>query len=399
MYYENHLDKFKEGITAWNEWRMNSPAAERIDLHDANLRGADLHAANLRDANLRGADLHDANLRWADLSTANLHAAKLHKADLSGVNLTKANLNRVDFIFANLSGANAHKADFHGAELLGANLVVANLSGAKLNGVGLELTDLRGADLRDADLRGADLHGADLRDADLSGVDLSGANLSEGNMVRTNFNGANLTGCRIYGVSAWDLKLQTAIQKDLIITRFRDPDLTVDNLEVAQFVYLLINNEKIRDVIDTITSKVVLILGRFTTERKEILDALREELRKCHYSPVLFDLEKPSSRNLTETITLLARMSRFIIADLTDAKSIPQELYAIIPHLPSVPVKPLLISSQKEYGMFESFRCYPWVLETYYYDSIEEILASIKEKIINPAEEKARELSPTISHR
>ena len=45
--------------------------------------------------------------------------------------------------------------------------------------------------------------------------------------------------------------------------------IQMDNLEVAQFVYLLLNNERIRHVIDTITSKVVLILGRFTDQRKE----------------------------------------------------------------------------------------------------------------------------------
>ena len=92
-------------------------------------------------------------------------------------------------------------------------------------------------------------------------------------------------------------------------------------------------------------------------------------------------------------------MSRFVIADITDAKSIAQELQAIVPHLPSVPVKPLLEISQREYGMFESFRGYTWVLETYYYESIEEILGSLKEKIINPAEEKAGELAHNISDR
>jgi len=49
---------------------------------------------------------------------------------------------------------------------------------------------------------------------------------------------------------------------NLIITDDNEPTITVDNLEVAQFIYLLLNNQKIRDVIDTITSKVVLILGR-----------------------------------------------------------------------------------------------------------------------------------------
>ena len=52
-----------------------------------------------------------------------------------------------------------------------------------------------------------------------------------------------------------------------------DPRITSDNLEIAQFLYLLLNNRKIRDVSDTITSKVVLILGRFSDERKAVLDA------------------------------------------------------------------------------------------------------------------------------
>jgi hypothetical protein len=37
--------------------------------------------------------------------------------------------------------------------------------------------------------------------------------------------------------------------------------LGVDNIEVVQFIYLMLNNQKIRDVIDTITSKAVLISG------------------------------------------------------------------------------------------------------------------------------------------
>jgi hypothetical protein len=58
----------------------------------------------------------------------------------------------------------------------------------------------------------------------------------------------------------------------LIITKENEPEITVDNIEVAQFIYLLMHNQKIRDVIDTITSKVVLILGRFTPKRKQVLE-------------------------------------------------------------------------------------------------------------------------------
>ena len=33
------------------------------------------------------------------------------------------------------------------------------------------------------------------------------------------------------------------------------------------------------------------------------------------YLPILFDFEKPKSRNTDETITLLARMARFVVAE------------------------------------------------------------------------------------
>src|SRR6202030_3344815 len=149
--------------------------------------------------------------------------------------------------------------------------------------------------------------------------------------------------------------------------------------------YLLLNNKKIRDVIDTITSKVVLILGRFTPERKIILNAIREEIRKRNYTPVLFDFKKPASRDITETVSTLAHMARFVIADITDAKSIPQELMTIVPNLPSVPVQPLILNSQHEYGMFEHFTRFPWFLPVYRYADESSLLQSLQEKVIAPA--------------
>ena len=50
---------------------------------------------------------------------------------------------------------------------------------------------------------------------------------------------------------------------------------------------LLLHNEKIRKVIDTITSKAVLILGRFTPERKKVLDALRDGLRQRNRTSIV----------------------------------------------------------------------------------------------------------------
>lgn len=155
---------------------------------------------------------------------------------------------------------------------------------------------------------------------------------------------------------------------------------------------MLLNNAEIRDVIDTIAKKAVLILGRFTPERKAILDALREALRARGYVPILFDFDRPSSRNVTETVKTLAHLSRFIIADLTDPGSIPYELAQIVPGL-VVPVQPILLEGNRAFAMFPDLpRTYHWVLPTYSYTDQAHLLASLQKYIVAPAEQKAQEL-------
>jgi uncharacterized protein YjbI with pentapeptide repeats len=345
----DHLKTLQQGVDVWNAWRKQHPVEP--DLSEATLSMRDLRRANLRGANLRGAELSGANLAAADLIKADLSEADLGGASLRG---------------AHLRGANLREADLRLATLINA--------------------DLTGANLREVDLRGANLIGANLSCANLSWAKLSGADLTYASLVEVDIANADLTGCSIYGVSAWGLKLSDETkQQNLIITRLGESEITVDNIEVAQFIYLLLNNQKIREVIDTITSKAVLILGRFTPVRKQVLDALRDELRKRNYLPIVFDFDKPVGRDITETVSLLARMARFVVADITDAKSIPQELGIIVPHLPSVPVQPLLLEGSDEYSMFEHFRRYPWVLNPYRYKSQEELIGNLADRVICPA--------------
>lgn len=136
----------------------------------------------------------------------------------------------------------------------------------------------------------------------------------------------------------------------------------------------------------------MLILGRFTPDRKAVLDAIREELRRRDYVPVLFDFEKPDNRDFTETVSTLARMSRFIIADITDPNSIPLELQAIIPDL-AIPVQPLLAEGSSEFSMFRDLRRkYNWVLPVHRYKDLNDLLLSLNGKVIAHAEAKANEL-------
>ena len=376
---------------------------QRSNLSSINLSGANLSHANLSNQHLSGSNLNALDLSGADLSNTNLERANLSKAILTDADLSKSKLAGANLNEANLSGAILCKADLSGANLLKTSLSKANLEGANISRATLRGANLSNAilieaylyraTLSNADLTEANLRLANLIDANLIGADLSRADLSFSTFVRTNLKGTTLTECRIYGISAWDVELTGAKQNSLVITPPDEPIITVDNLKIAQFIYLLLNNKEIREVIDTITSKVVLILGRFTPERKVLLDALREELRKRSYLPVLFDFEKPSNRDLTETVSTLAHLARFVIADLTDAKSIPQELDRIVPNLPSVAVQPLILNSQHEYGMFEHFTRYSWVLPLYRYTDEVSLLQSLQEKVIAPAEQKVKELA------
>ncbi len=401
-----HLAKLKEGIEAWNKWREENPN-ETIDLKEANLGDANLvgvnfsfadltrvifREADLDEANLREAELYEANFRRANLGGANLHRAKLSEADFYDADLARVNL-----VDANLFHASLYKADLRGADLRGASLRGADLCKADLRKANLSAADLYGADfnaamLIDADLSRASLEETRLIGADLLRANLTGADLSKASLIATNLRDATLTGCHVYGISAWNLCLEGAVQSNLVITRSDEPTIQVDNLEVAQFVYLLLNNERIRHVIDTITSKVVLILGRFTPGREAVLNAIRDELRKRDYLPVLFDFQKPDSKDLTGTVTTLANMARFIIADLTEPSSVPHELATIAPST-IVPVQTILLNGQREYAMFpDLMRRHHWVLEPYQYESSEALIAHLDDRVIAPAEAKAKVL-------
>ena len=357
-----HLELIKKGTAAWNQWRGAHKGIR------PELSHGDFRAHDLTQINLVGAQLNEAKLRDARATKANLRKANLSEADLRGADLSKAILR-----YAYMNAAQLQRVNLRGADL-----TKANLSNAKLDNADLSGADLTGANLTKCKLRGADLTSANLMRSQICDVDLSGAILSD---------------CRVYGASVWNVRMdESTLQCRLVVTPPHESALTVDNLEVAQFIYLILANAKLRSVIDTVTSKIVLILGRFTPERKVVLDVIRSELGRRDYVPVVFDFELPAHRDTDETVNLLARMARFVVADLTEAKSIPQELKGIVPSLPSVPVQPIVLASSSEYGMFDHMKRFPWVLETFRYADVDELTRSIDEAIICPAEAKVSEL-------
>jgi hypothetical protein len=367
MANKEQLSILKQGVDVWNKWRDNNPD-EYIDLTEAeisnaNLSRVDLGGVNLKGALLKGADLSDSNLGQADLSEADLSGANLLQAELSQANLHKAKLNN---------------ANLHGAYLWGANL-------------------------SEADLSRANLAFAVLMRANLTKANLTNAELSAATLIHTTVSRAKVSGSSIYAINVWDLIGEFEDQKDLVISaRGRpgmedapeaEPSITVDNIKVAQFIYLILNNEEIRNAINTLTSKSVLILGRFAIpERKAILDALRNKLREYDLLPIVFDFDRPTDKDFTETIKTLAGLSYFVIADVTNPKSSPLELQATVPDY-QIPFVPIIQEGEKPFAMMVDLqKKYNWVLNTVSYDSEETLMSVVKPLIIDPAMKKRQEL-------
>src|SRR5260370_40759477 len=141
--------------------------------------------------------------------------------------------------------------------------------------------------------------------------------------------GATLRGCHVYGLSAWDVEVDdTTTQADLVASRPQltdeaEPIVRVDEIEIAQFINLIMNHERIRKVISATIRRCVLLLGRFREDRRPVLDALAGCVKEHRLTPIIFDFAGPDERDLMDTVTILADLSSFIVADITCPSSIP----------------------------------------------------------------------------
>ena len=385
-----HVKYLKQGVKTWNIWREQNPN-KKPDLSKADLRKSDLSAANLSMVNLCEADLSDScldrvNFRKANLNKANMTGSSLEDAKFDEANISESNLSGTFLLKASFWKSDLREADLTGAHMHESYLWWANLCEAKLCNAKISRAILGRADLTGANLSGAGIVETNFTDSDFTGANLTNANLERNLFVEATFNGADLSNSYVYGISAWNLKTNKFTkQLNLVITKEDEPKVTVDDIEVAQFVYLMLNNEKIRNILTTIGEKGVLILGRFKPpERKLVLDALRERLRDLNYVPMMFDFEKADDRSFTETIKILAGLSRFVIADVTNPKSAPLELQAAVPDY-MVPFIPIIQQGEEPFSMLEDLQQYEWVMALKEYRSIDQLLEKLESKIIEPA--------------
>jgi len=194
-----HLRIFRQGVTAWNQWRRKHHSVQP-DLSDADLREASLRSANLNNAILRNANLEGANLGRAWLEGAVLRGAMPRGAHLFGADLGKTDLREADLQDAQLWHARLEESDLAGANLFRADLRYSDLSRANLSRGDLRSANLASTKLLWTDLREANLRGANLQCAHLQNNRLEGADLAEATMALTAVNDVDLS--RVRGLQA-----------------------------------------------------------------------------------------------------------------------------------------------------------------------------------------------------
>ena len=441
MSNEEHLAILDRGIGSWNKWREQHPAI-RPDLTGAilrkgNLRLFNLAGVDLAGANLSGADLTGSNLTRTILTDTNLGASILDLADLTGADLRRADLRGSSggrlFSQANLLGANLENVKLSSAKLDGADLRETNLGGAILGGADLSAANLGGADLRsaylsqatfaDADLSRANLSnaiapdarferarlfktkfkqanlsgdsfvGADLVQVDLTQADLSRANLSHARIAESDLTQARLVDCIVTGIQVAHLSLDGAKQSNLILAFGNTHPVLLDELEMAQFISIMLESEAIRKTVGSPLSKLVLILGCFAGERKIILDAMRGELKSAGYQVAAIDFSNATLRQDNRILSSLAGLARFVIAEITEPRGVLQALVSIVESSPPVPIQIVHEQGAKPGRLNEGLKRYDWVFAPRSYKDGGELVKLLRQDLIGVSEAKAKELS------
>ncbi|MCH9686977.1 MAG: hypothetical protein K0V04_36415 [Deltaproteobacteria bacterium] len=141
-------------------------------------------------------------------------------------------------------------------------------------------------------------------------------------------------------------------------------------------------------VVADVQKVLVLLLGNFKEPHYRNLLQLSAGFNAHGYHPVLFDFEKSPSSDFGETIRLLAGFAAFIVADLTDPRSVLMEVQLIAPDL-ATPIVPIMRRYQEPVALFaDLLGKYDWVINTVSYDDIDELLSRLTTDIIEVAASK-----------
>ena len=170
------VDLLHQGVRPWNEWRARNPQAH-IDLAGAELSRVLITVIDRPAGEPPRINLTDADLRGARLEDTSLDGADLQRATLRGAHGSHLNLNRANIIECDLS-----ECDLRAATMYDATIVDSCFESSRVSGV-----DLRSTHIVDSSFKNADLAWSDLSHALLERVRLDGTRLRDTIFGRTTF--------------------------------------------------------------------------------------------------------------------------------------------------------------------------------------------------------------------
>jgi hypothetical protein len=153
----------------------------------------------------------------------------------------------------------------------------------------------------------------------------------------------------------------------------------------------------VRHVFDSVTSKLVLLLGSFGPTEKPVLDALRGALQSRGYVAVTFDFERPAARDYAETVAVLAGLSRFVVADFTNAKEVRAEVSQTRQQYRRVPIIPIVAHGARLPDTALDYLDAEDVGLLVQYASVDDLLHKLDASVIEPAESRARRVAEALA--
>ncbi len=126
--------------------------------------------------------------------------------------------------------------------------------------------------------------------------------------------------------------------------------------------------------------------------------AIKERLRERGYLPIPFKFDEPESRDIVETVTTVAHLSWFVLTDITQPRTIPDELRAIAPDV-AVPLVPLIEGTEQPYTAFDTLYSTNRLIGLQRYEDVDDLFSAFDNAVPGPAEAKFEELRDSRQHR
>jgi uncharacterized protein YjbI with pentapeptide repeats len=306
---------------------------------------------------LQGAEVWN---RWREQNLSSLSFARphwYHSPGPGGIQVKGRN-------HLNFSGMNLSRIIIHNGFAEG-----LNLSNSVFEESHFEEGDFSRSNFNGALFRNTKFNKTILTGASFDGATFINCNLNRVNLVGASFCVKEITETVVYGISAWDMQTcESMKQSKLVIEKtyhfYSDLladgkiPMMVDDIELAQFVHYLSSHKKMRDTLNILNARGVLLLGRFKDGGLDRLYSIRELLQGKGYMPMIFDFVRADSLSLIETIVTMAGLSKFIIADLS-GPSVPAELATLLSQ-----IKKPVLAFGKPYALLSDMTDYTSALRT-----------------------------------